>query len=308
MKRKIAFTVLAFAALTPVSALAQQLENASATGWAVTFDAFASSDAEDSEVVKLGVGYDWLYGGPDRRMGVRLETAGFSPQGQRTLEEQRVYLRAADKVGDWTWNIMPGTNGDTLLGSASIHNDARFRQEWFIERERVETPLGLSLDLYHTFVGGAVDLPLGERAALTVLAGLQDFTGDNVRTHLRANYVQVIKAEWGLSLQVRTRYFEDSDPGEYDYFSPAQYAEVLPVIQVRRFSGGWRYAVAAGYGAQKTADADWQSARFFNASVTSPPVGKEWAVRAELTYSDTPTATGPSYDYVQAGLTLTRAF
>ena len=32
---------------------------------------------------------------------------------------------------------------------------------------------------------------------------MQDFTGDN----LRLNYIHVVKPKWGLSAQVRTRYF-----------------------------------------------------------------------------------------------------
>ena len=58
----------------------------------------------------------------------------------------------------------------------------------------------------------------------------------------------------------------------------------------------------------KDGQADWQSARYLNASVTSPPIGRDWAIRADLTYSDTPVATGPAYDYVQVGFTLTRVF
>jgi len=166
MTIKNARAILKFAALTtaatiPALAQAQEADATWDASSAVTADAFFSSDSDDIEVVKVGIGYDWHYAGPEQRFGVRLETAQFAPQGEEALEEQRVYLRAAHSLGDWTWTAMPGTNGDTLLGSASIHNDDRYRQEYFIERERVETPQGLSEDLYYTFVGGAVDLPLG---------------------------------------------------------------------------------------------------------------------------------------------------
>ena len=128
----------------------------------------------------------------------------------------------------------------TVLGSLSVHNDDRIGQEYFIERDRLETAQGLERDLYHTFVGAAFDLPIDERNTVTALVGVQDFDGENLRTHLRARAIHVIKPEWGLSVQLRTRYFHNSVPAEADYFSPGCYVEVLPVVQVQRFHGGWR--------------------------------------------------------------------
>ena len=64
---------------------------------------------------------------------------------------------------------MVGTNGETVLGSLSVHNDARIRQEYFIERDRLETAQGLDQDLYSTFAGAAFDLPVDERNTLTAL-------------------------------------------------------------------------------------------------------------------------------------------
>lgn len=308
MKTTLGLTAAALAAASASHAQDVQEDNPWVASSAVTFDAFVSSDADDSETQKIGVGYDWQYGGPDKRLGVRIEQARFAPNGGPAEEEQRIYVRAADKAGDWNWSAMPGTNGDTLIGSASVHNNSRFRQEYFVERDRVETPQGLDQDLYYTFAGGAVDVPFTEHSSLTVMAGVQDFSGENVRTHLRMNYVQTVKPDWGLSVQLRTRYFENSEPQEYDYFSPDWYAEVMPVVQVRRFNDGWRYSAAVGYGAQKQAGGEWREARYLNASVISPPVGRDWAVRADVTYSDTPGVSGFAYDYFQAGLSVTRAF
>lgn len=274
---------------------------------AIGADVWASTDADDTDVLKAGINLDWRYRGPDDRLGLRLETARFKPLGGDTTEDQRVYLRFASRTGDWSWNGQVGTDGQTILGSASIHNNARYRQEYFVEREILETPRGVDEGLYYTFVGGAFDVPLGERDSLTFVTGLQAFTGDNVRTHLRANYVHVLKPDWGLSAQLRTRYFHSSDPGEYDYFSPRDYVEVLPVLQVRRYYGGWRYLVAGGLGAQKQTGSDWRSARYLNAQVQSPPV-RAWAVSAGLTYSNTPVSSGYTYDYTQVNLALVRAF
>jgi hypothetical protein len=220
----------------------------------------------------------------------------------------RVYVRLADSAGKWKWSATVGTDGHTVLGSASIHNEAALRQEYFVEREILETPTGLTRRIYYTFGGAALDLPAGERDSFTVFAGLQKFSGRNLRTHLRGTFVHVVKPDWGLSVQLRTRWFRSSHPHEFDYYSPRWYAEVLPVVQVRRFVGGWQLLGAAGYGAQRDSDSGWRASRYLNARVTSPAFQKGWAVNAAATYSNTPVSTGLVYRYTQFSLGLTKAF
>ena len=125
-------------------------------------------------------------------------------------------------------------------------------------------------------------MPVDDRNVVTLVAGLQPFTGDNVRTHVRATYADVVEANRGLSAQLRIRYFRSSEPGEFDYYSPCLYAEVLPVLQMRRFVGGWQLLRAVGYGAQRDSDSKWRSSRFVNARFTSPAVRKDWAVTGSL--------------------------
>ena len=139
------------------------------------------------------------------------------------------------------------------------------------------------------------------------MVGAQEFTGKNVRLHVRGNYVHALKPEWGLTAQLRTRYFRSTEPGEFDYFSPRWSAEVLPVLQMRRYSGGWRYLLAAGFGAQRDSGSDWRSSRYANAQVSSP-VDRPVQVKASLVYSNTPVGSGFVYDYLQGTLGLTTRF
>jgi hypothetical protein len=304
MNRIIAMVLVALALGFAPSVAAQERPYLQAVG----ADLFASTDADEAETVKAGVSHDWRYRGPDDYQGVRLETVRFSPATGPATEEQRLYYRFAAPGDDWSWTGMVGTNGDTVLGSLSVHNDARIRQEYFIERERLETAQGLDRDLYHTFAGAAFDLPLDERNTVTAMVGVQDFGGDNLRTHLRARAIHVVKPDWGLSVQLRTRYFHNSVPAEADYFSPEWYVEVLPVVQVRRFHAGWQYQAAVGMGAQREAGADWRAARHVEASVTSPAIGRDWHVKAVVLHSNAPVASGQGYNYNQMSVSLTRAF
>lgn len=304
MNRIIVMMLAAIALALAPAAAAQEIPYWQAVG----ADLLVSTDADEAETVKAGVSADWLYRDPADFQGIRLETARFSPPTGPALEEQRLYYRFARPGEDWSWNGMVGTNGETVLGSLSVHNHDRIRQEYFIERDRLETAQGLDQDLYSTFAGAAFDLPVDERNTLTALVGVQDFDGENLRTHLRARAIHVVRPEWGLSVQLRTRYFHNNVPAEADYFSPEWYVEVLPVVQVQRFHGGWRYQAAVGLGVQREAGSDWRSARHFEASVTSPPIRRDWHVKATALHSSAPVASGQGYDYSQASLSLTRAF
>ena len=274
---------------------------------AVTLDVFASSDADDTEVLRTGFNLDWIHTGEDRYQGLRVEKAWFSPLGQHTTAFERFYVRYADKSDRWAWNGQIGTDGHTVLGSVNLADTSRYRKEIFVERDILETPRGVGEGIYYTFGGAAFDIPLSERDTATLVVGAQEFTGKNVRLHLRGNYVHVVKNDWGLSVQLRTRYFYSTNPGEFDYFSPRWYAEVLPVVQLRRFSSGWRYLLAAGYGGQRDAASNWRPSRYLNAQMSSP-VDHRIQMKASVVYSNTPVGSGYVYHYLQGALALTTHF
>lgn len=306
----------ALAALTLLSsapALAQDVGEDSrdasrSADHAVGIDLFASTDADDTDVIRVGVNLDPRYKGPEDYLGIRVEKAWYRPLGLATVGKERVFLRYANGAGDWKWNTQVGTDGDTVIGSASIHDEARFRKELFVERDIVETPRGVRDGIYYTFVGAALDLPVDDRNSFTVLAGAQEFTGKNVRLHARANFVHMVKPEWGLSAQLRTRYFRNSEPREYDYYSPRWYVQALPVLQLRRYSdSGWRYMVAGGIGAQRDAVSDWRASYYAAAEITSPAIGRNWHLKAAALYNNIPQNSG-AYDYNQLTIGITRAF
>jgi hypothetical protein len=273
----------------------------------VGIQVFNSSDADETDILKSALDLDFRHIDSEHYQGLSLEHARFRPLGQASVEDHRVYFRYAG--GDaWKWNGRVGSDGHTVLGSAAIHNESARRQEYFVEREIIETPLGLQDGLYSTYLGGAFDLPINDRNLLTTVVGVQDFGGDNTRLHARGNLIHVLSPEHGLSAQLRVRYFHDSVANESDYFAPGWYAQALPTLQMRRYVNGWRYAVAAGYGTQRDAGSSWRPARLFEASITSPKEGHDWSVQAGFTYTNTPVTNGFTYDYRQLTLSLGRSF
>lgn len=297
-------------ALLPLctAGLASAQDAAGTTKQTLGLDGSASTDADDTRVTKIGLRWDFRYDDFEHYRGLKLEDAHFAPQGQGGEHQQRVYYRFADTGARWKWNGALGTDGHTWLGSASIYNEARYRQEYFVERDTIETPMGLEHDLRHTFVGAAYDLPINDRNMVTALAGVQDFTGDNTRLHLRARYIAVLNQDIGLSAQLRTRYWRNSTPREFDYYSPEWYGEVLPTLQIRRFHGRWQYHGAIGMGVWRDTDSDWRPARLVQAGITSPKIGRDWFFKANLTHTNTPITTGYKYDYTQVMFEFHRVF
>ncbi len=303
---QLALFVLGAAALSP--AMAQdELDSGDGMSPAAGVEVWASTDADNTDVIKILGRALWDFKGRDKFQGIAVEKAWFKPLGGQTYEAERVYLDLADSLGDdWLWRARIGTDGDTVLGSASIRR-RDWRQEFFVEREIIETPLGLKNGIYYTFVGANFDLPVDDSNVFAVMGGVQEFTGDNVRLHARASYIRALDSNVGLTAQLRGRYYHSTHPGEFDYFSPRDYGEILPVLQIRRFDNdGWMYLAAAGYGVQKATGSDWQAARYANLKIESPRNARRIDAFAEAVYSNNSITGGLNYDYVlgRAGLTL----
>lgn len=287
-----------------------QAQDVNGPGPAIGTEIFVSDDSDENTIVRTAVDLDLRNDGDAKRLGIRIENAWYQPLGQPTEQRQRVFLQVGDRSDGWTWSARIGTDGDDVIGSASVYDDSRFRKEFFIERDIIETPLGLERELYTTFGGAAVDLPVNDRNIFTVLAGLQEFSGENERVHLRANFVHVVKPELGLSVQLRGRYFHSTAPGEFDYFSPRDFGQVLPVVQLRRFIGGWQFLAVGGIGAQRFTGSDWQQANYAELKVEGPARGP-WRAAAEVIYTDTPgnnAVQTDNYNYVQGRFSLSRRF
>lgn len=296
---------LLMAAVAAVLCAAPPLACAEDVHDALRPELFISSDADGSETRKLGLGWDWRREDREHWVGAKVEHARFAGEGW-SHDEQRIYARAAGHLGEggvddgtWRWRVDAGTNGDTLLGSAALHTEGPSRREVFIERELLETRQGTLDGQMYTFLGAAIDQPFSQRASGSALVGLQEFGDGNLRSHLRGNLVYAVLPAQGISVQLRTRGYRNSDPFSGDYFSPDWYAEALGVVALRRVVGGHAWRVSVGAGRQKTSVEDAKRARRVEFSYESPRWRRSW-LRINAGYSDTPVATSTgmgSYSY-----------
>lgn len=248
---------------------------------------WSSTDSDGTDVAKVLVRGAWRDLGPYRFSGLAVEKVWLRPQGQKTRQDSRIYIDLADSAGDeLMWRARIGTDGHSWLGSAGLRTKD-WSKELFLEREIVETARGINERIYYTFVGGSFDVPLSDRRTLTFAGAVQEFTGRNERLHIRANYVQVVKSDLGLSAQLRGRYFHSTVPGEFDYYSPRNFVQILPVIQMRRFTkSGWMLLGAAGYGGQKATGSEWQSARLADIRFESPTGVQNFSAFGQVQYSN----------------------
>ena len=272
-------------------------------------EVLASTDSDDTSVVKL-LGRALIDDdGPDKYVGVAFEQAWFTPLGQRTRKDRRVYVELASPIGNrWLGRARLGTDGRTWLGSANFRTKD-WAKEIFVEREIVETPRGVDHGIYYTFVGGSMDFKLSDTDTVSATAAVQGFTGRNERLHLRANYVHVVKPSLGLSVQLRTRVFHSTVPGEFDYYSPRNFVQALPVVQMRRFtSSGWMLLGAVGYGVQKATGGTWQSARLADFRVESPRGAHKVRAFVNLQYSNNSLIGSGDYHYVMGRAGFTARF
>lgn len=306
MKTAILATALLAALATPAWAD----EVAASPQQAVRTDLWFGSDNDGNDTRKYALGWDVRHDDLQHWWGVKVERARFSGDGW-SESENRAYLAGAGELGGWLWEGEVGGNGHDLLGSASIHSQDARRKEFFVERDTLETRNGARNGWVNTFAGAAIDLPMGERWSASALAGLQDFgTGGNLRSHLRGNLVYALAPEQGLSLQLRTRYYRNSDPFEADYYSPDWYGQALGVLGWRRHVGGYQWTARAGWGRQRSSEEGWKNARLLEVGVETPRWKSAW-LRLDAGYSDTPvaTSTGSSdYAYRYANLQAFVAF
>ncbi len=293
---------VAAALLLALPAVARAGDGAAARQ-ALRADAWASSDADGNETRKLALGWDFAHRDLEHWWGAEVEHARFSGDGW-SKDERRAYLAGAGTLGAWLWEGKAGSNGHDLLGSLSVHSQDPWRKEIFVERGTLETRQGAQRGLVQTFAGAALDMPLSQRWSATALAGVQDFgAGDNLRTHLRGSLVYALAPAQGLSLQLRTRYYRNSEAFEGDYYSPPWYGEALGVVGWRRHVGGYEWSARAGWGRQRSAGEGWKRARMLGAGLQTPRWKDAW-LRVDAGYTDTPVLTDTgngsyAYRYVQ---------
>ena len=110
----------------PVAALlaALSLPAMAEPGPALRPELFLSSDSDGNHSQRSALGWDVRREDIEHWWGFKAERARYSGDGWREVDE-RLFVRAAGGEGKWRWTAEAGTDGDDLLGSASVFSDTR---------------------------------------------------------------------------------------------------------------------------------------------------------------------------------------
>ena len=136
-------------------------------------------------------------------------------------------------IADATWN-------------ARLTKDTGF--ELIGQRDLVETRAGIDAGTMTNFVAASVDHAATERLTLIALGGVQVYSDNNWRPHLRGRAIYTLVPEQALSVQARARGYESKGDASATYFNPDRYVQADLGLRLRRALGDWRVLAAAGFG------------------------------------------------------------
>lgn len=170
--------------------------------------------------------------------------------------------------------------------------------EAFASRDAVETRNALDQGTYFNFVGAAIDHQLSPKLTAVGLLGLQEFSDDNRRRHLRGRLIYQPSLDLGLTLQLRYRYFDSSkEDVSGAYFNPQRYDETLLAAGWRQRAGDWRTMLTGGLGMQRVNDSDRSGTRLLEASAERQMSGYALRLRAGYLRAAAAAASDPDYWY-----------
>jgi hypothetical protein len=270
---------------------------------------FASSDSEGFDARRLTLDYLPLYSGRDDLGGVRYAASRFSI-GDWTRNAQQlsaVYRRVDPATTD---GVQAAAGFSRQGGHDLVTLDAGYRTalgpgrsiEVFLNRDWVETRQALDDGVSFTFAGAAYEQAIGAHVTVVGVAGYQDFSDGNARTHARAKLIVQPSLDMGLTLQARYRmYRSDTDGGPRAYFNPARYDEAMLAIGWRKRFEGWMGSLTAGVGRQHVGDDAATPTRLIEAGLESPARGTQ-SLRLRAGLNKSASFGGPDYTwrYVQA--------
>lgn len=223
-----------------------------------------SSDSDNFTVKRASAQYFGSYTNADNKTGVRFGENFYARQNwARQGQHLSLVTHHIDRTTRNGWSLEAGLNqqGSHTLAVA----DASYRKvlsgmttlELFANRDYVETVAGLEAGTHFTFIGASSDVVVNERVTLVGLVGEQIFSDDNRRSHLRGRLIFQPMLDFGLTLQVRARYFENSKSATNTggtYFNPRDYDELMLAVGWRQRIEGWQTKLTAGVGRQHIAN------------------------------------------------------
>jgi hypothetical protein len=276
---------------------------------------FVADDSEGFATRRLSLGYLPAYTSGDLHTGVRVAGSHFAQDGwQRDAQQISVVRRDLDAATTDGLQLEAGYSRQGGRGLLTL--DAGYRKavaqhtsvEVFLNRDWVETRRALDEGVRFTFGGVAVEQGIGQHVTVVGLAGYQDFSDGNHRSHGRLRLIVQPSLDLGLTLQARLRtYRSASDSAPRAYFNPSRYDEAMLALGFRKRFAGNMASVTAGVGRQRVGDAERTATRLLEAAWETPRKAKS-SLRLRAGYNRSAAFGGPDYSYRYAQAEWLMAF
>jgi hypothetical protein len=193
-------------------------------------------------------------------------------------------------IGEASWRLTP-----TAASSVALTASA----------DLVETAPALESGIGSTFITVSGEQQFAERFTATGLAGWQDFTDRNSRTHLRASLIWLAVPAAGMTMQVRYRQYASSEADVSGaYFNPNRYRQWLGVVAIRKRHAGWILSGALGAGQEHLIGADSHSSYLAEFRADGPIIGAARLLVRAGYYRSAGFIDSPDYAYQVASATV----
>lgn len=265
---------------------------------------FVADDSEGFATRRIGLGYLPAYTSGDIHTGVRVAGSHFSQDDWRR-DAQQISVVHRDLDSATTDGLQLEAGFSRQGGHGLLTLDGGYRKalaektsvEVFVNRDWVETRRALDDGVSFTFAGAALEQGIGQHVTVVGVAGYQDFSDGNHRSHGRLRLIVQPSLDLGLTVQARLRtYRSASDSTPRAYFNPARYDEAMLALGFRKRFSGNMASLTAGVGRQRVGDAERTATRLFEASWETPVRAKS-SLRVRAGYNRSAAFGGPDYSY-----------
>jgi hypothetical protein len=227
---------------------------------------------------KHKTGYYRTYHDNDNYDGLEYSKNRFSQSGWASHGDQVAYAaRTRDAEGNTTnWAIGHNTLDTrrslwTIDGHVARKLGDTTTGELTFNRDRVEVRQSLVkhvvADSYNISLEQKIAAPL--RTQLTL--GETRYTDGNHRPTVKIKATYDVLPEYGMNLQLRSRYFKNTDTTVTSgYYNPYRFVENIAAAEINRTVNGWNLSGNLGWGRQAGGNDPKTLARAYEVSATTP--------------------------------------
>ncbi len=199
----------------------------------ITGSLTASHDSDSFDERKETLGYAGVQGWGVVAGAMRYSAPGWSTDGASlagTYKEDGAQRQVDARLG-----VARIAQHDYLVGSVDYLQHLQPGTSWgvSIERDAVNSQLGLQQGLSYTALMLVADHALTDRFNVGLAGGTTVFSNDNQRPLLRTRWTYSLNEKLGLNAFLKTRSYRNFNPYRPAYFSPDHFNEASLGLSVR---------------------------------------------------------------------------